>query len=130
MTHILLVRNVVCTNLRRTPLLRWAVLGLLIAGCGFAGVQDTLGQSIPSTGASGTGASAASQTATAPAAMPTTSPTSMLYPSEDFRLSPGDLISVRLFMDDYSATARVGMDGTIHLPFIGSVPVQGLSVAT
>lgn len=55
----------------------------------------------------------------------------MLYPGEDFTLSPGDLISVHLFMEpDYTATVRVGMDGTVHLPFIGNVPVQGLTVAT
>jgi polysaccharide export outer membrane protein len=61
--------------------------------------------------------------------MPTTSPTSLLYPGEDFRLSPGDLISVRVFMEDYMDTVRIGMDGTVHLPYIGSVPLQGLSVA-
>ena len=53
----------------------------------------------------------------------------MLYPGEDFTLSPGDLIAVRLFMEDYAATVRIGIDGTVHLPFIGNVPVQGLTVA-
>jgi len=54
---------------------------------------------------------------------------SMLYPGEDFQLSPGDLISVRVFLQsDYQITVRVGLDGTSELPFIGSVPLQGLSV--
>jgi polysaccharide biosynthesis/export protein len=123
------VRDVVCTILRRTFLRRWTALCLLLASCGFAASLEMPAQSTSSTGGSSTGASAASQATTGPAAMPTTSATSMLYPSEDFRLSPGDLIAVHLFMEDYSATARIGMDGTVHLPFIGSVPVQGLSVA-
>ncbi len=53
----------------------------------------------------------------------------MLYPGEDFRLQPGDLISVRVFLQaDYQATVRIGQDGTALLPFIGSVPLQGLTV--
>ena len=53
----------------------------------------------------------------------------MLYPSEDFTLSPGDLIDVHVFLQpDYTATVRVGLDGTAELPFIGSVPLQGLTV--
>ncbi len=54
---------------------------------------------------------------------------SMLYPGEDFKLGPGDLIAVRVFMQpDYAATVRVGLDGTVELPFIGSVPLEGLTV--
>lgn len=54
---------------------------------------------------------------------------SMLYPGEDFQLAPGDLISVRLFSQtDYFATVRVGVDGAVQLPYIGSVPLQGLTV--
>jgi polysaccharide export outer membrane protein len=54
---------------------------------------------------------------------------SMLYPGEDFKLGPGDLIAVRVFMQqEYQATVRVGLDGSAELPFIGNVPVQGLSV--
>jgi polysaccharide export outer membrane protein len=54
---------------------------------------------------------------------------SMLYPGEDFQLSPGDLITVKVFMQpDYQATVRVGLDGNVQLPFIGSVHLQGLSV--
>jgi polysaccharide export outer membrane protein len=54
---------------------------------------------------------------------------SMLYPGEDFTLSPGDLIEVHVFMQqDYAATVRLGLDGTVQLPFIGSVPLEGLTV--
>jgi len=54
---------------------------------------------------------------------------SMLYPGEDFTLGPGDLIAVRVFLQpDYQATVRLGLDGTVELPFIGSVPLNGLSV--
>ncbi len=53
---------------------------------------------------------------------------SMLYPGEDFHLSAGDLIEVRVYMQDYSQTVRLGLDGSAQLPFIGSVPLDGLSV--
>jgi len=53
----------------------------------------------------------------------------MLYPGEDFRLGPGDLISVRVFLQpDYVSTVRVDADGNVRLPFIGSVNVRGLSL--
>jgi polysaccharide export outer membrane protein len=82
-----------------------------------------------------TGASSASGTAGAAAAPATTSAETtlanqtMLYPGEDFKLGPGDLIAVRVFMQqDYQATVRVGLDGSAELPLIGSVPVEGLTV--
>lgn len=56
---------------------------------------------------------------------------SMLYPDEDFTLSPGDLIEVHVFLQpDYGATVRLGLDGTVQLPFIGSVALEGLTVRT
>lgn len=68
----------------------------------------------------------AQQTA-APAAIPANA--AMLYPSEDFKLSAGDLISVRVFQQpDYQSTVRIGAEGTAQLPFIGSVPLEGLTV--
>jgi polysaccharide export outer membrane protein len=54
---------------------------------------------------------------------------SMLYPGQDFKLGPGDLISVHVFMQpDYQATVRIGLEGTVQLPFIGATQLQGLSV--
>jgi polysaccharide export outer membrane protein len=53
----------------------------------------------------------------------------MLYPGEDFKLGPGDLIAVKVFLQpDYQATVRVDGDGNVMLPFIGSVNVRGLTV--
>ena len=75
------------------------------------------------------GAPAEAPAQAAPASgVPLTNP-SMLYPGEDFQLHPGDLVSVQVFMQpEYQATVRVGLDGTVQLPFIGSVPLQGLTV--
>jgi polysaccharide export outer membrane protein len=54
---------------------------------------------------------------------------SMLYPGEDFQLTPGDLIAVRVFLQpDYAATVRVDQNGNVELPFIGSVNLNGLKV--
>jgi polysaccharide export outer membrane protein len=70
--------------------------------------------------------SAPPQAAPAPAAQANAP---MLYPGEDFKLSAGDLISVHVFQQtDYESTVRISAEGTVQLPFIGSVPVEGLSV--
>lgn len=65
-------------------------------------------------------------------ATPTTTPqanTSMLYPGEDFKLGPGDLIAVRVFQQpDYQATVRVDAQGNVLLPYINNVNVKGLTV--
>jgi polysaccharide biosynthesis/export protein len=54
---------------------------------------------------------------------------SMLYPGDDFLLGPGDLIAVRVFLQpDYQATVRITTEGTVELPFIGSVPLTGLTI--
>jgi polysaccharide biosynthesis/export protein len=97
----------------------------LIAFCWTAAT----GQALPQTGAqagtldSGAAAAQAAASPTTPYANP-----SMLYPGEDFHLDPGDLILVHVFMQEYSLTVRLGADGSVHLPFIGSVPLQGLTV--
>jgi polysaccharide biosynthesis/export protein len=66
--------------------------------------------------------------ATTPSSLPVPGE-AMLYPGEDFRLGSGDLIAVHLFgSSDYTATVRVGLDGTVALPYIGSVSLEGLSV--
>jgi polysaccharide biosynthesis/export protein len=59
----------------------------------------------------------------------TTDP-AILYPANrDVYLWHDDLISVHLFENpDYVPVARVGLDGTIQLPLIGSVQVEGLTV--
>ena len=94
-----------------------AATGLALAQAGTqAGTQDS--EPLP-------GATAA-QAAASPA--PPYANQSMLYPGEDFHLGPGDLISVHVFMQEYSQTVRLGLDGSVKLPFIGSVPLEGLTV--
>jgi polysaccharide export outer membrane protein len=54
----------------------------------------------------------------------------ILYPeSREIQLGQGDLLGVHLFgIPDYTPGVRVALDGTIQLPLIGSVSVDGLSV--
>ena len=61
--------------------------------------------------------------------VPTTDP-AILYPvSREILLGQGDVIAVRLYSTvDYSPNVRVALDGTIQLPLIGSVTVDGLSL--
>jgi polysaccharide export outer membrane protein len=50
--------------------------------------------------------------------------------SANYRLSPNDLIYVKVFQeDDLNSTLRVSEDGTIIFPLIGSVKIGGQSVA-
>jgi polysaccharide biosynthesis/export protein len=59
----------------------------------------------------------------------TTDP-AILYPAaREIVLGNGDLISVHLFgTADYTPTVRVGLNGTVQLPLIGTLPVAGLSI--
>jgi polysaccharide export outer membrane protein len=59
----------------------------------------------------------------------TTDP-AILYPANrDVYLWHDDLITVHIFgSTEYGPTVRVGLDGTIQLPLIGSVQVEGLTV--
>lgn len=54
----------------------------------------------------------------------------LLYPGErDVVLTIGDSISIRLFSDvKYSSQVRINNDGTVVLPLIGVVHLEGLSV--
>ena len=60
---------------------------------------------------------------------PTTDP-AILYPTgREVHLSHGDLIAIHLYgMSDYAPPVRVSLDGTIQLPLIGSVHVEGLTL--
>jgi len=60
---------------------------------------------------------------------PTTDP-AILYPEErDVVLTIGDVIQIRLFSDPkYSHIVRINNDGTVLLPLIGIVHLEGLSV--
>jgi len=61
---------------------------------------------------------------------PTTDP-AILYPAgHEVRLASGDLISVHLYAStDYIPIARVSVDGSIQLPLIGKIQIQGLTIA-
>ena len=60
---------------------------------------------------------------------PTTDPI-ILHPSErDIRLAQGDVLAVHLYgAPDYAPPVRVGLDGKIHLPLVGDLVVEGLTV--
>lgn len=59
----------------------------------------------------------------------TTDETILYPPKHDLRLFPGDLIVVHLYpATDYAPAVRVSLDGSIQLPLIGNVHVQGLTI--
>ncbi|MCU1252927.1 MAG: polysaccharide export protein [Edaphobacter sp.] len=59
----------------------------------------------------------------------TTDPAILYPPNRDVYLWHDDLITIRLFEStEYGPTVRVGLDGTIQLPLIGSVQVEGLTL--
>jgi polysaccharide biosynthesis/export protein len=59
----------------------------------------------------------------------TTDP-AILYPGHrDVYIGREDLLAIRLYESmDYNPTARVSLDGTIQLPLIGSLQVEGLTL--
>jgi polysaccharide export outer membrane protein len=59
----------------------------------------------------------------------TTDPAILFPPHRDIYLGREDLITVHIFGSiEYLPTARVGQDGTVQLPLIGSVQVDGLTL--
>ena len=139
MTSSLPIRNRVYTLAANATagLWRWTVLSLLVVVCWTGATRSALAQSGSQAGVQSgvqTGIQGLPTTPSAPPQGATSSTMSvadqsMLYPGDDFTLSPGDLIEVRVFMQqDYAATVRLGLDGTVQLPFIGSVPLEGLTV--
>jgi polysaccharide export outer membrane protein len=107
-------------------ILAWTLAAFcLTGGAGWARGQAATGSG---TSAQGATPSDASGQAATPGAMPVAG-ASMLYPGEDFKLGPGDLIAVRIFLQpDYQATVRVDAEGSVLLPFVGSVNVKDLTV--
>jgi polysaccharide export outer membrane protein len=86
-------------------------------------------------------ASATAQSQSIPAPTPAAAPAPALTPStsqdrrlldpavHDMTLSPGDLITVRIYgQSDYAPSVRIGADGTVLLPLIGTVELQGLTI--
>jgi len=62
--------------------------------------------------------------------LPVTTDPAILYPGErDIVLTVGDAISIHIFSDsDYNSAVRINNDGTVLLPLIGIVHLEGLSV--
>jgi polysaccharide biosynthesis/export protein len=62
--------------------------------------------------------------------VPTTDPAILFPVSREILLGQGDVVTVRVYgpTSDYSPTVRVALDGTIQLPLIGGVSVDGLSM--
>jgi polysaccharide biosynthesis/export protein len=73
---------------------------------------------------------ATSSTATYNQTVTATTDRAILYPGErDVVLTVGDVITIHLFSDaKYSPVVRVNNDGTVLLPLIGIVHLEGLSV--
>jgi polysaccharide export outer membrane protein len=61
--------------------------------------------------------------------VPTTDP-AILYPGvREIVLGQGDLLAIHIYgMTDYAPVGRVAVDGTIQLPLIGGVQVDGLTI--
>ncbi|HEX4155919.1 MAG TPA: polysaccharide biosynthesis/export family protein [Acidobacteriaceae bacterium] len=55
----------------------------------------------------------------------------LLFPTaRDPQLSPGDLISIKVFGEpEYTPEVRLGADGRVLLPFIGTVELKGLTIS-
>jgi len=97
------------------------LIGLLPAVCMLLGSHHALAQfSGPAT----------SSTAAYNQSLTVTTDQAILYPGErDVVLTVGDMISIRLFSDgEYSTSVRINNDGTVLLPLIGIIHLEGLSV--
>jgi polysaccharide biosynthesis/export protein len=129
MTFNFHLRRLIAGNSPKAALwLLRSVLVCALTASSWIGAMGTAAGQVATTGAQ-SAATAPSQAAPAATSQIASQPMSMLYPGEDFKLQPGDLISVRVFLQpEYQATVRIGLDGTAQLPFIGSVPLQGLTV--
>jgi polysaccharide biosynthesis/export protein len=59
----------------------------------------------------------------------TTDPAILFPANRDVYLGVGDIFSVRVYGNaDFTPVVRIGLDGTVELPLIGSVTVDGLTV--
>jgi polysaccharide export outer membrane protein len=75
------------------------------------------------------GPSLGSATPVNQAITPTTDP-AILYPvGRDIHLANGDLLTVHIYgTTDFAPPVRIGLDGTIQLPLVGSLHVEGLTL--
>lgn len=106
-------RGSIAPSLSQRPLIGagWASIGLAVV---------TLGLAL-------TGFPAQAQNMSEPFAVPTASPSSPGWPA-NYRLGPGDVVTVDIFgAEEYSGEALVLQDGTVNLPRVGRVAVEGLT---
>jgi polysaccharide export outer membrane protein len=98
---------------RWVAILAVAALGLLVAGTASAQFNGPG----PTIGTSGTAT--------------VTTDRAILFPAaHDPQLSPGDLISIRVFgQPEYAPDVRLGADGEVLLPFIDAVELNGLTIS-
>lgn len=62
--------------------------------------------------------------------LPQPDPLALAAVQPEYRLSPGDVLLVKVFqIDDLERTVRVDNDGLVSLPLIGSLPAAGKGVA-
>lgn len=59
----------------------------------------------------------------------TTDPAVLYPPQPELRLGPGDMLGIHIYGSaEYAPQAQVSLDGSIQLPLIGNVAVQGLTI--
>ena len=62
--------------------------------------------------------------------LPQPDPLALATVQPEYRLSPGDVLMVKVFqVDDLERQVRIDNDGKISLPLIGAMPAAGLGVA-
>jgi polysaccharide export outer membrane protein len=94
-----------------------AMTFLLLCLCAGSALAQFTGPSIPSS-------------ASVNLPMPPTTDPAILYPAiRDIHLAHGDLLTVHLFgLTDYQPTARISLEGSVQLPLIGLVHLEGLTL--
>ena len=107
----------------RYPVLRLARLAAISAGVCMLLTAE------PNSLAQFSGPATSSTSGYNQALVPTVDP-AILYPGErDVVLTVGDNVSIRLFSDaKYNSQVRINNDGTVLLPLIGIVHLEGLSI--
>jgi polysaccharide export outer membrane protein len=70
-----------------------------------------------------------SEAQTTPQQQESIPPTPPRYLETPYTLGPEDVVSISIFnVPEYSGEYRVSVDGTLNLPIVGSVDVQGLTI--
>jgi polysaccharide export outer membrane protein len=117
--HILRAGDAVESRLRLSGCGAWLTLALFLV----------VVVSVRSAQAQFSGPALGSSTVINPPVTITTDPAILFPGHRDVYLGHEDLLAIHIYgSQDYTPTARIGLDGTIQLPLIGSVLVEGLTV--